>query len=355
MKRTEGQVKYFLATIAAVLSLATATAFSPQLKADETTAGAATYTTTTHTYKTVDGHDLKADVYQLPGEQLKPSVLYIHGGALVLGSRDMVAKVQFEPYLRAGYNIVSIDYRLAPETKLPGIIEDVQDAYTWMRTEGPVSFGVDPARIAVAGHSAGGYLTLMAGFRFHPLPRALVSFFGYGDITSPWYSQPDPFYNTKSKISKEQAFGAIGKKAISSLGPNSPLWEGRISLALYLRQQGVWPKVISGHDPVTDKSWFSDYEPRHNVTVKYPPTLLLHGEKDTDVPVEQSLWMAEELRRYGVTHELITDPDWGHGFDSRAFGGVGMDDLGVREAYNRVLKFLNTHIGTDSHSDKMAN
>ena len=74
-----------------------------------------------------------------------------------------------------GFVIVSIDYRLAPETKLPAIIEDVQDAWRWLRQEGPKRFGIDPERMAAAGGSAGGYLTLMTGFCLKPRPRALVS------------------------------------------------------------------------------------------------------------------------------------------------------------------------------------
>ena len=46
-----------------------------------------------------------------------------------------------------GYAIVSIDYRLAPETKLPGIIDDLRDAFRWVREQGPSRFGIDPERI----------------------------------------------------------------------------------------------------------------------------------------------------------------------------------------------------------------
>jgi dipeptidyl aminopeptidase/acylaminoacyl peptidase len=58
----------------------------------------------------------------------------------------------------------SNDYRLAPETKLKGIIEDIRDALNWARNEGKVLFNIDPDRIGVVSNSAGGYLTLMSGF-----------------------------------------------------------------------------------------------------------------------------------------------------------------------------------------------
>ena len=72
--------------------------------------------------------------------------------------------------------MVSVDYRLAPETKLPAILEDVRDAYRWVREKGPGLFHADPGRIAISGGSAGGYLTLASGFMDDPPPKALVAF-----------------------------------------------------------------------------------------------------------------------------------------------------------------------------------
>ena len=62
-----------------------------------------------------------------------------------------------------------------------------------------------------AGGSAGGYLTLMTGFYLKPRPRALVSYFGYGDITTPWYSEPDAFYRRQPLVSTEDAYGCVGQ------------------------------------------------------------------------------------------------------------------------------------------------
>ena len=115
--------------------------------------------------------------------------------------------------LDAGYTIISIDYRLAPQAKLNDIIEDLVDAYRWVRIDGPKLFRIDPNRIAVVGHSAGGYLTLMAGFRLNPRPAALVSFYGYGDIAGDWYSRPDPFYSRQPAVPKEEAYQAVGTLA----------------------------------------------------------------------------------------------------------------------------------------------
>ena len=128
-----------------------------------------------------------------------------------MGNRAGIVPGQLDRYVDAGFVVVSIDYRLAPETKLPAIAEDVEDAFRWLRSSGVDEFGIDPDRIGVVGHSAGGYLTLLAGHRVDPAPSALVSFYGYGNIAGDWYSKPDPFYNTFDRLSKDNARRAIGE------------------------------------------------------------------------------------------------------------------------------------------------
>src|SRR5262245_51061205 len=118
----------------------------------------------TYTYKTIGKLEVKADVYRAEDRVTRPVVIGIHGGALIMGHRDGVDERVKRMMLGAGYAFVSIDYRLAPETKLPAIIEDLEDAVTWVREQGPKLFQGDPGRMAVMGASAGGYLTLTAGY-----------------------------------------------------------------------------------------------------------------------------------------------------------------------------------------------
>ncbi len=250
-----------------------------------------------------------------------------------MGHRGGIRAEQLDRYLDAGFAVVSIDYRLAPETKLPAILDDVSDAYRWVRAEGPKLFRIDPNRIAVIGHSAGGYLTLTAGYRFRPRPRALVSFYGYGDIAGDWYSKPDPFYSRQPAVSKEEAYGAVGREVISGApGPNQ---RGRFYL--YTRQHGIWPQEVAGRDPAAEARAFDAFCPVRNVTADYPPTLLLHGDADTDVPFAQSEQMAAELERRGVEHQFIRIPGGPHGFDAPGKPGVS-------EALDQVIAFLKKHL-----------
>jgi acetyl esterase/lipase len=263
----------------------------------------------TFVYKKAAGCEIKADVHGAAAEGRKPAAVWIHGGALILGSRRLPPNAPvLRSLLDAGFTVISIDYRLAPESKLPAIIEDLRDAFRWVRAQAG-ELHIDPERIGACGGSAGGYLTLMSGFCVKPRPKALVSFWGYGDIVGAWYSRPDPFYLKQPAVSREQALAGIGRVPLSE----PPGKSSRALFYLYCRQQGIWPKEVSGRDPAVDDRWFDNYCPVRNVTREYPPVMLVHGTADTDVPYEQSKMMAERLRQVGVEHQLVTVPEGGHG------------------------------------------
>ena len=287
----------------------------------------------TFIYKSAGGCDIQADVMP-PTRLLKrpPAIVFIHGGALIMGSRRRMPLGQLTRFLSAGYVVVSIDYRLAPETKLPQIIEDVRDALRWVREKGVELFRIDPERVAVVGQSAGGYLTLMAGFCVAPRPAALVSFYGYGDIAGDWYSKPDPFYRKQPAVSREAAMLSVGKTAICESD------DSREPFYLYCRQNGLWPNEVAGLDPVSQRDAFKPYCPLQNVSPEYPATVLLHGDKDTDVPCEQSAMMASALSRAGVDSALVTIEGGGHSFD---YDEEKPDTI---RALDLVMSFLKEHV-----------
>ena len=234
----------------------------------------------TFTYKKVGKLEIKADVYRLDDNIKRPVIVWIHGGALISGHRARVKTMMLD----AGYAIVSIDYRLAPEAQLPAIIEDLEDAFSWVREQGPKLFQVDTSKIAVMGGSAGGYLTLMSGFRVKSRPTVLVTFWGYGDLVGDWYIKPSKHArHQRVKLSKEEAYRQVSGRPVSDSrdrkGNGGAFYQ-------YCRQQGLWAKAVSGWDPHTETNKFNPNMPVKNVTSDYPPTSLIHGTKDTDVPYE---------------------------------------------------------------------
>ena len=98
---------------------------------------------------------------------------------------------------------------------------------------------------------------------------------------------------------------------------------------------------MAGIDPEKEPRAFNPFCPVRNVSAEYPPTLLLHGDKDTDVPYEQSVLMARELARHKVEHDLITMTNRGHGFDG---GREALKDPVVAAAFDQVIAFLDKHL-----------
>ena len=220
-----------------------------------------------------------------------------------MGNRSWMGNpVLVQKYLDAGYAIVSIDYRLAPQAKLNQILEDLDEAYRWVRVDGPKLFRIDPNRIAVVGHSAGGYLALMAGFRLTSTTRSRRVVLRLrrhrGSVVQP----AGPVLQPAAR--RDEGRGVPGQLALVSIAEDPEAKRERFYL--YTRQQGLWPREVVGHDPDKEPRVFDPLCPVRNVSKSYPPTLLLHGDKDTDVPFEQSVLMARELERHGVQHELIT-------------------------------------------------
>ena len=253
-------------------------------------------------YKQVGPLGIKADVYFFNDAKVRPVVVSLHGGALINGHRESFSGPVKKFALTNGYILVSFDYRLAPETKLPAIIEDVEDAFHWLRREGPKRFHIDPDRIGVTGGSAGGYLTLATGHRVQPRPRVLLAYYGYGDLTGDWYSTPSPHPRHNSrKFTSEEAWQQVKGPAIADARERRG--DGGVFYN-FCRQTGEWPKAVSGWDPRSESEKFHPFMPVKNVTAAYPPTVLIHGTTDTDVPFEQSQLMAQEFRKFGVPFQF---------------------------------------------------
>lgn len=286
---------------------------------------------TTFVYKTFNNCDIKGDFY--PAEEKNaPLIVYIHGGGLIWGSRTDIHKDQLKIYNRNGFNVCSIAYRLAPETKLPEIQADIQDALVWLKETGKYQFNFDPERVAVIGSSAGGYLALLSG-TFKVKPKAIVSLYGYGNILGDWYVKPSAHFNKMTKVPEVLAKQLIQNKTITE----SPI-ERRYGIYLYSRQQGKWLDYVTGWDPRTNADKLREYCPIENIDSDYPATLLLHGDEDQDVPYTESVHMNQAVNNAGARSQLITIPKGEHSFDQN------MEDPVVKDAFDEIIAFLKMHL-----------
>jgi len=126
----------------------------------------------------VDAGGVPAEWITTPGVVAERVICYLHGGGYVMGSinthREMVSRLS----RAASARVLILDYRLAPENPFPAAVDDSTAAYRWL-----LSVGVDPARLVIAGESAGGGLTVATLVALRDagesLPRA-------GICLSPW-------------------------------------------------------------------------------------------------------------------------------------------------------------------------
>jgi acetyl esterase/lipase len=118
-------------------------------------------------------------------------------------------------------------------------------------------------------------------------------------------------------------------RAIGNVRFRDPRGQNDPRVLFFTADHGLWPKEVVGHDPNKEPRAFYPYCPTEYCD--YAPTMLFHGDKDTDVPFEQSVQMATELERHHVEHEFIRIRNGGHGFDTG-------------QTFDRVLAFLDKHL-----------
>jgi dipeptidyl aminopeptidase/acylaminoacyl peptidase len=90
---------------------------------------------------------------------------------------------------------------------------------------------------------------------------------------------------------------------------------------------------VSGFSSESLAKEIAPYEPAKNVTHNYPPTLLIHGTQDTDVPFEESVKMSAEFRQHGVPYILLPIDKGEHGF-------VGGNETQIEDAYKTMKEFM---------------
>jgi acetyl esterase/lipase len=283
-------------------------------------------------YYRVGNLDLRLDVIT-PGPEtvVRPTVLAIHGGGWVHLTKDNQI-FSLLPYLARGMDVVNVDYRQANQARAPAAVEDCRCALQWVFRHAK-EYGFDTQRIVVAGGSAGGHLALMTGmldekagfddgcaFSIGREPvkvAAIVDLFGITDVAE--YLAP-----------LDQKLGEIDWPAevhdhIQTVGDIS----SAVRNSAYEWFAGV-PNRMELARRVSPLTY---------VHPNLPPILMVHGTADSGVPYEQSVRLHNALDKAGVSNELITILNGGH--------GVYPDSEKLR-AQAAVFRFLEQH-GVLSH------
>jgi acetyl esterase/lipase len=217
--------------------------------------------------------DLHCDIYRPPaGAEKRMALIHIHGGGFARGTKDNMGG-QIIPITSRGYLSIAVEYRLSAVAKWPAPIHDVKAAIRWTRSNAG-SLGIDPQRIAVVGHSAGGHLALFAA-------------------------------GTANRAEFEGESGT--PKAGTDLAACIAFYPVTV-----INAQSYAPALLpAGSDEAANRA----ASPTTYVSKTFPPTLLFHGLADVTVAPESSQRFLQLLRDAGVPSELHTFAGVPHEFD----------------------------------------
>jgi acetyl esterase/lipase len=214
-----------------------------------------------------------------------PVLIFVPGGAWVHGSRLLQGYALMSHLAEIGWVCLSIDYRVAPHHRWPAHITDVKTAIAWARANVD-KFGGDRNFVAVAGCSAGGHLSALAGLTAN-----------------------DPEMQCElpegSDTSVDAVVGIYGRYD----------WEDR-STAERARFVDFLERVVVGRKLSKHADVFRKASPIAWVHKDAPPFLVIHGTGDSVIPVEQARCFVEKLR--AASHSAVSYvelPGAGHAFD----------------------------------------
>ncbi|MGN9843958.1 alpha/beta hydrolase [Nonomuraea sp. H19] len=268
---------------------------------------AAATPTSTETYATLDGQDLKVDVYR-PGTLAasKPALLYVHGGSWNSGTRADSA-----PWLRwmadQGVTVFSVDYRLAPPPRWQDAVGDVKCALGWIRAKAG-EYGIAPSNVSIAGDSAGGQLAMIAA-----------------------YTADDPQFPPSCQVPQAPVKSVMG-------------WYAPTDLPRLLEETGL-PGVAAsavgdylGGGIEAHRARYEASSPVTHARPGLPPTLLIQGDRDHMIPATQAADLAVKLQAAGVPATAVTVPWAEHNFTGQ-WGSWGSQIMRPH-----VRRFLQEHV-----------
>lgn len=258
-------------------------------------------------YTRAPGRPLKLDLYLPNGATNKlPVLVWIHGGAWKMGSKDWCPIASL---VTNGVAVASIEYRLSREAKFPAQIMDCRAAIRWLRANA-ATHGLDPERIGAFGASAGGHLAALLG-------------------TAPSVAEWDtgPHLDQSSRV-----------QCVVAFYPPTDLDE--------LTSGWFWRKVsfsdvgrLIGGAVEENRDRVARANPVNYISKDTPPFYLLHGDRDKLVPIRQSELLHTALKQAGIPVHFEIVPGKGH--------AIGPPSAAVP----KLNSFLQQHLGLRNGSE----
>ncbi len=229
-------------------------------------------------YCTIDDTELLMDIHwPEAGQAPFASVIYIHGGGWSSGDKTDNLDQYLNELLPRGIVVFAVNYRLAGEAPFPSMIEDAKCAVRHLRASAEI-YSIDPDRIGAFGGSAGGHL---------------VSLLGVADESAGW-DDVGPYQGVSSRVAA----------VVNMYGPTNLTVEIEGANTHLIRR-------VFATDTHEEMEFASPYT---YVDENDPPFLLLHGEDDPAVPIEQSEAFAAVLEAAGIEVQFIPVANAAHSF-----------------------------------------
>lgn len=246
-------------------------------------------------YCTVNNNPLGMDIYYPRSRGPWPVLIFVHGGGWSEGDKG---GVPFNPS-QFGYLVASINYRLYPAARFPAMIEDVKCAIRFLRANAS-RFNIDAERIGLLGHSAGSHLVALAGL---------------ADEGAGWDKGE---YADQSSVVQ----AVIAVSGPSDLTQTFPDWVEDLKQKVFGAQQFVLASPVNHAHP------------------KAPPYLIIHGDADAAVPVEQARLLYDALHKAQAPAELLLIANCGHGLEPVN----GVMDPPMQIVIQTTIEFLDHHL-----------
>ena len=245
------------------------------------------------------GTALTMDVFT-PEKKNGAAVIWVVSGGWFSSHAAINAGFPAE-FLKRGYTVFAVVHGSQPKFTIPEILEDMHRATRYIRAHAK-DYEFDPQRIGITGGSAGGHLSLMQGTA--------------GDLGDP--KAKDPIDKESSRVQAVACFFPptdflnYGKPGEDALGRG---------ILVNFKAPFVFQeldKTSRAFVPITDETRFVEIgkkiSPINHVTSDDPPTLIIHGDADKLVPIQQAQILIAKLKDAGVPAELVTKKDAAHGW-----------------------------------------
>jgi acetyl esterase/lipase len=250
-------------------------------------------------------------------------VMVISGG--FVSSHDSIRPIFVLPLVNRGYTVFAVLHGSQPEYTVPEIVKDMNRAVRFIRHNAK-EYGVDPDRLGVTGASAGGHLSLMLGTA--------------GTPGNP--SAKDPVDRESSRVQAVACFfpptdlfnyGAAGHELLRA-EDHGPQFRAAFQYREMDPKTRLWMPIT---DPKRLREITREISPITHVSPDDPPTLLIHGDADELVPLQQSQEMLKALQKAGISAKLIVKPKAGHGWLT-----MGQDIGQIADWFDTYLKTSKT-------------